>query len=323
MTRSVVRERAVSLAGQLLRSTRRNRLVILIYHRVRPARDAMLPRLPTAAEFDRRMELLREHCNPVPLAEALGAMERGSLPSRAVAVTFDDGYSDNVEVALPILVRRGIPATFFIATGFLDGGAMWNDAVVEAVRRAPGSELNLGDIQLGCHALGTERSRSLAAAAINRSIKHLDPDDRQACVDAVCARVGVDPPPNFMMTAAGVRRLADAGMEIGAHTVNHPILRSVSEEKARGEIRQSRDTLQSIIGKPVTGFAYPNGRPELDYTARDRKIVEEEGFAYAVSTKRGAASTKSERFQLPRFTPWDADESRWLARLLLEFRSPA
>jgi peptidoglycan/xylan/chitin deacetylase (PgdA/CDA1 family) len=112
-------------------------------------------------------------------------------------------------------------------------------------------------------------------------------------------------------------------MEVGAHTRTHPILSTLAPEAAREEIAGSREALARIIGSPVTAFAYPNGRPGEDYGPRERHLVEELGFDYAVATRWGVATTATDHFQLPRFTPWDRDPARWLARLLLQYRQPA
>ena len=112
-------------------------------------------------------------------------------------------------------------------------------------------------------------------------------------------------------------------MEIGAHTMTHPILRALTEQAAAAEIGGSRAALEAITGKPVRAFAYPNGRPGDDYTERDRNLVASLGFDFASSTRWGAATRESDVYQLPRFTPWDRTPARWLARLLLAFRNPA
>lgn len=126
--------RVVSLAGQLIPPASSGRLLVLIYHRVHAERDPMFPGEVDRATFDWQMALLRRFCSPVRLEESLAALMAGTLPARAVAVTFDDGYADNAEVALPVLESHGISATFFIAPAFLDGGRMWNDSIVEAIR---------------------------------------------------------------------------------------------------------------------------------------------------------------------------------------------
>lgn len=310
---------AVSLLGHALPATRANRLLILIYHRVHADPDPMLPGEVDAERFDSQMGLLRRYCHPMPLADGVAGLRAGKLPPRAVAVTFDDGYADNVTVALPILQRHSIKATFFIATGFLDGGRMWNDTVIEAVRRAAGGELDLRVLDLKVEPLGDPAARGALAEKILRKVKHLHPTARLAKVEALKVQVGASLPGDLMMTSAQLCRLSDAGMLIGAHTINHPILCTLSDEEALAEIRDSRSRLEQITAQSVMVFAYPNGRPDVDYTRRDRDLVESLGFDCAVSTASGAATTRSDLFQLPRFGAWDREPERWLARLLLAF----
>jgi peptidoglycan/xylan/chitin deacetylase (PgdA/CDA1 family) len=309
----------VACLARGLPATRAGRLLILIYHRVRPQPDPMFPGEVDALRFDEQMTLLSRHCHPMPLRAAVAGLADRSLPPRSVAVTFDDGYADNASVALPILQRHGIPATFFITAGYLDGGRMWNDSIIEAVRRATVHSLDLADLGLGTVELDSPRARGTVAEAIIGKVKHLEPRERQARVDSLCRRATCALPGDLMMTSAQVRELADAGMEIGAHTMTHPILRSITVTEARREIDESRQRLQSITGRLVDGFAYPNGRPQDDYTERDRNLVEELGFRYALATVNGSATRHSDLFELPRFTPWNRQPERWLARLLLAF----
>ena len=309
----------ISLLGHALPGTRANRLLILIYHRVYPTPDPMFPGEVDAERFDWQMALLRRYCNPLSLSEGVGGLKRGKLPPRAVAITFDDGYADNATVALPILRKHGLTATFFIATGFLDGGRMWNDSVIEAVRRAEGRQLDLEELGLGRLPLGDPVTRGATAEHILRSIKHRAPHDRAEMIRSICEEVGKELPVDLMMTSEQVRNLAVAGMDVGAHTLTHPILRTLPDADARAEIDGSRRSLERIIGRPVRAFAYPNGRPAEDYEERHRKIVESLQFDYAVSTAVGAASRGCDHLQLPRFTPWDKTPARWFPRLLLGF----
>jgi peptidoglycan/xylan/chitin deacetylase (PgdA/CDA1 family) len=313
----------ISTLARALPATRANRLLILIYHRVHPRPDPMFPGEVDAERFDWQMALLRRYCNPMSLAEAVEGLTRGQLPPRAVAITFDDGYADNVSVALPILEKHGLTSTFFIATGFLDGGRMWNDSIIESVRAADGDMLDATEIGLGEWNILTPAARGVATEGIIKAVKHLPPQARQDTVSRLCELVDKPLPANLMMSSAQVGQLAEAGMEVGAHTVTHPILKNLTDQQAKDEIAGSRHRLETIVGAPVQAFAYPNGRPGEDYTERDRAIVESMGFAYAPSTRQGAASNQSDRYQLPRFTPWDRLPERWLGRLLERYRSAA
>ena len=124
-----------------------------------------------------------------------------------------------------------------------------------------------------------------------------------------------------MMRSAQVRSLHAAGMEIGAHTVNHPILTALPDSEARNELSQGRDALQQLIQAPVLTLAYPNGRPGTDYDHRHVAIARELGFKQAVTTAVGVARAGDDVFQLPRFTPWDQGLPKWTARLLLNQRN--
>jgi len=135
-------------------------LSILAYHRVLPEPDPLLQGEPGAAEFERRMRWVKANFNVLSLGEAVRALREDRLPRRALSITFDDGYADNYKVALSILLDLRLPATFFVATGFLDGGCMFNDVAIEALRAAPGPELDLDDLGLGRHALGSDEQRS-------------------------------------------------------------------------------------------------------------------------------------------------------------------
>ena len=111
------------------------RLSILIFHRVLSMPDPLFPDEMHAQRFNEVCGWLKSWFNVLPLDKAVGHLKAGTLPCRAACITFDDGYSDNYHIAMPILQQHGLPCTFFIATGFMDGGCMWNDTIIEAVRR--------------------------------------------------------------------------------------------------------------------------------------------------------------------------------------------
>ncbi len=126
-----------------------------------------------------------------------------------------------------------------------------------------------------------------------------------------------------MMESMQVRTLARAGFEIGGHTVTHPILLKLQPDQARREILDGKARLEELVGRPLRLFAYPNGRPGEDYGPEHVAMARETGFEAAVSTRRGVCTGASDRYQLPRFTPWDQTPERFLARMLLEYRNAA
>jgi peptidoglycan/xylan/chitin deacetylase (PgdA/CDA1 family) len=263
------------------------------------------------------MTLLQAEFNVLALGEACARISRDALPARAACITFDDGYADNEQIALPILKRFGLPATFFVSTGFSDGSIMFNDGVIEAVRRAPAGTYDLTSLGLGSHGVGDGASRRTVIDALIARLKYRAPGERAELVAQLAAAMRSTLPADLMMRPAQIKRLHDEGMEIGAHTINHPILALLDDEEARAEIVGGKCQLEDIAGTPVTLFAYPNGKPGQDYGPRDVDLVRKAGFAAAVSTENGVANRNSDLFQLPRFGPWDRSPHRLGLRLLL------
>ena len=155
------------------------RLSVLIFHRVLPLQDPLFPNEMHARRFDAMCGWLKQWFNVLPLDAAVRQLKAGSLPTRAACITFDDGYADNHHVAMPILRSHGLTGTFFIATGFLDGGRMWNDTIIECVRAGQGSEFDLSSLGLGRHALGSINDRKAAIAAVVNQVKYRAPREPQ------------------------------------------------------------------------------------------------------------------------------------------------
>jgi peptidoglycan/xylan/chitin deacetylase (PgdA/CDA1 family) len=299
----------------LLGVPRTPRLSVLAYHRVLAEHDPFLTGEPDVAEFEQRMRWVKANFEVLPLGDAVRALREDRLPRRALCITFDDGYADNYRSALPILRHLGLPATFFVATGFLDGGCMFNDVVIEAVRHAQCAELDLTDLGLGRHPLGSIEERARAIGGILARLKYFDPEARRRGAFEIGRRANSRVPTDLMMTSEQVRGLHAAGMEIGAHTVTHPILAEIPLGRARREMDASRARLEEITGAPVRLFAYPNGRPRRDYHAEHAALARELGFDAAVSAAWGAARAGDDLYQIPRFTPWDRADWRFGLRL--------
>jgi peptidoglycan/xylan/chitin deacetylase (PgdA/CDA1 family) len=300
-------------------ASKRRKLLILTYHRVVPELDPLLPDEPTAVGFSEQLRVLGGCCTVLSLTDAVRRMHEGTLPAGAVSLTFDDGYANNHDVALPVLQRFGMPATFFITTAYTDGGLMWNDKVIEAVRSSTLRSVDLADLGLGQHELGTDELRVKALAALLAKLKYLSPTVRVTTVDALVTRLGAQLPPRLMLDPAKIRALRAAGMEIGAHTVNHPILATLDRPAAEDEIVASKTRLEQILGEKVRAFAYPNGRPNVDYTDEHVECVRAAGYEVAVSTTRGCAIASADVLQLPRTALWARSSLELRARLVQAF----
>jgi peptidoglycan/xylan/chitin deacetylase (PgdA/CDA1 family) len=293
------------------------RLSILAFHRVLEQADPMFPDLLDQARFEALMGVVAKAFVVLPLGEAASRLKAGTLPPRALSVTFDDGYADNATVAMPALRHLGLSATFFVATGYLDGGWMFNDRIIESVRRADERRLDLRDLGLQQRREVSIGERRRVADELILRAKYLQGTERDAFVTDLERRFGgVQHKRSLMLTSSQVIDLHRAGMEIGGHTISHPILRCIPNAQAEAEIAGGRLALERLIGAPVEVFAYPNGQPGQDYDERHVEIIRRLGFRAAVSTASGTATAASSLFELPRFTPWDRSRLMWIMRLL-------
>lgn len=298
----------------------RARLSILIFHRVLPEPDPLFPDEMHADHFDTVCGWLAKWFNVLPLDQAVRQLKKGELPARAACISFDDGYADNHRIALPILQRHGLTSTFFIATGFLDGGLMWNDMIIETVRGAQADWLDLNSLGLGRHDVSSAGKKQLAIAALIDQIKYRPVAERVDLGTRMARQAHVSLPVDLMMTSREVQAMFRAGMQIGAHTVSHPILARLTDDDARREIVGSRVFLENLLGERVGLFAYPNGKPSEDYNSNSVGIVRSLGFDAAVSTQWGTSRKGDDLLQIRRFTPWDRSRARFGMRLLNNVR---
>lgn len=280
------------------------RLLVLGYHRVLDAPDPMYPGDPDETRFRAQMQVLARDFTVLPLIEALERLSSATLPPRAVSVTFDDGYADNYTRAWPVLRQLGLPATVFVASGFLDGGVMFNDCVLAACRHVSAGDWDTGIPELGVVTVPQAEDRSAFAHGLIRRLKYLDHAKREQYALRLLDSAGVQRPRHLMMTREQVATLHAAGLTIGAHTRNHPILRLLDADRVAQEITRGKTDIEAIIGAPVTLFAYPNGCPVRDYGAREVIILRQLGFRWAVTTANGYADRHHDRLQIPRVDAW-------------------
>ncbi len=174
----------------------------------------------------------------------------------------------------------------------------------------------LSEIGLGVHELGSPEAIRRAIGSVVAGLKYRPPEQRSAAADYVARVASCRLPDDLMMRSEDLRAMRRAGMVIGAHTVTHPILAKVDADVARQEVLDSKLYLEGLLQERVGFFAYPNGKPAVDFRVEDVQAVRALGFDAAVTTGWGAADAGSDRMQLPRFTPWDRTRLRFGARML-------
>ena len=293
------------------------KLLILTYHRLPAEPDPLFPGHIHATKFAQQLDCLRRYFNVLPLAEAMQSLKDDSLPRRAVSITFDDGYKDNHDVAYPLLAERGLAATFFVATGFLGRGRMWNDTIIETVRLA--DVLDLRELGFGKARVQSSQEKHAVIEKLLGHLKYFPAIDRETAVNAICRDLLDDLPQELMMSEENVRELSANTMEIGGHTVTHPILAKIELDEARKEIQHNKVHLEQLTGADVLAFAYPNGRPQQDYNDDHVDLLRNLGFRIAVTTSYGSVVRDSDYLQLNRLSVWSQREWKFVLRLLAEY----
>lgn len=305
--------------------------LILMYHRIADEPVDYWGLAVSPRHFEEQLAVLRRTRHPLPLAEFVRKLIAGTLPPAAVTLTFDDGYVDNLVAGLPRLAAADVPATVFLATGYVDGReAFWWDELVRLIlldNRTTDFELVMrGESML--FELGTEpaaagsgqmphprQSRQGIFEAIYQRLRRLDEEERGAAMIQLRSIFGDQEDRANSSTAMSrdeVRTLVAGGLvTLGAHTVTHPMLTELGPTARRREVADSKADCEALAGAPVGAFAYPYGEFNLEV----RETVKTAGFAFACSTQRGPAAATSDLFALPRLYVSNLDGDAFDRRL--------
>ena len=296
------------LAGPIARGValahRRPRLPILTLHRVNDENDPFMASLPTAV-FAARMTHIARHYRVLTVEDLAARLHDGTAPRNALAITFDDGYRDNLTHAAPILRRLGLPATIFLVTGLIDSPhALWFDRLALAFKSATARRLELADGRV--LSLATVADRLAALYTTRAHLKQVPDDERAPSVERLVEALKPTPerPKRLMLSWDEVAALRGLGFAIGAHTITHPIMSRLAPDQVRSEIHGSKAAIEKHLGTPVRAFAYPNGQPG-DYNEAVTQVVREAGFTCAVTTKRGLNDANTPVLELRRGGPWE------------------
>jgi peptidoglycan/xylan/chitin deacetylase (PgdA/CDA1 family) len=265
-------------------------VVVLGYHRIGDPTATQFDRgvfSASADAFDAQLEVLSRHFDVIGL-DALG--EAARRPGRAVLITFDDGYRDQLELAGRLLHARGLPAAFFLTTGFLDGrGHSWWDEIAVMTRASPRSGIP-ADGRWSTTPIHFEApDREAAVRELLERYRELPGDEGEAFLDhlaAVMETARPDPATASWMTWDGARELERLGHRVGGHTVTHPILSRLDRVGQTREIAECLKRLRAELSGPVDGFAYPSGHPG-SYDSGTAGILREYGVRWAFSFRGG------------------------------------
>jgi peptidoglycan/xylan/chitin deacetylase (PgdA/CDA1 family) len=320
----------------------RRRGVILLYHRVASPRIDPLLLCVSPAHFEEHLDILRKAYAPLSLAELAEASAAGTVPDRAVAVTFDDGYADNGQAAAPILRRHGMRATVFVAGDCLEGRPFYYDELEEILLIAPRlpprlrvvlrgrkHEWEFGDWARLPKNPGRDYWRWNMESPSDPTPRHRcyrelfcllreeKEETRRRTIAALrkAARVGAWKGGRLWMTKAELRRAAKGGtLEFGAHTRSHPALNRLTPRKQRLEIVSGKRMLEAVTGSPARAFAYPYGSP-WDVTPESVQLAREAGFSLACANWAGPVDAESDPFWLPRCLVRDWSGGEFASRL--------
>jgi peptidoglycan/xylan/chitin deacetylase (PgdA/CDA1 family) len=312
LKKALVRSSILGLAGQLARPS----AAILMYHSVVEdpnLTDHVLGVSRDRASFEAHMEILARHFSPVAIDEVTQfAKSSRELPRRAVAVTFDDGFADNYEVALPILNRYGIPAAFYIMVDAVANGVLpWYCRLRFAFNTTNKCEWQ--DLERNrTYSLISPQERRVALTAAWETGARATGAVQQNFVDGVEESLEVEPASpghGSMLNWEQVRSLRKLGHTIGAHTLSHPNVAQVSQSEARFEILESKKRLEAELGEPIEHFSYPHPALNPQWSEQTLQITREAGFQSAVLTTRGPVRAGDEPLALKRInTPADLDQ---------------
>jgi peptidoglycan/xylan/chitin deacetylase (PgdA/CDA1 family) len=288
MKSAVLNLMRVSGAFELMRLMSRRRALILTYHRF--SKDDEEGKT-SAREFVEQLEYLTSHYQIVPLSRMVEYIKGpGPLPPGLAAITIDDGYADSYDVAYPLLLRYSAPATVFVVTEFSDQRAwIWTDKARYLASEARPQRLTtkIGGRELSLD-IGGESSRRQASESINALLKRLPDKVKEDALEQLSQELDVEltgkPPGIFSaITWDQAREMEANGIEIGSHTMTHPILTNIDAERLRRELQGSKSRLEEVLGHRVDQFCYPNG----DNDGRVQCEVARAGYRVAVTIVNG------------------------------------
>ena len=298
-------------AVHVARALQRSRAVVLTYHGVLNGAadyDYLNHNFIAAESFDAQMRYICRHYRPIALRELVAAYREGRTPpDRSVVVTFDDGFANNFSVAFPILRRHSVPFTVFVTTGLVDtpGAMLWTERAKRSLFLHPERSVSLElDGASRILDLSSAAARANASKAVLQRLKRMQPAARNQALDDLERVCGARPVQERereryeFLTWSQVREMASAGVEIGSHTVNHPILTTLDADALRDELVESKRRVEAALGRECLSFAYPNGSP-TDFGPREKTALRDCGYLCGLSLN-GSLNDRPDLYEVDR-----------------------
>jgi peptidoglycan/xylan/chitin deacetylase (PgdA/CDA1 family) len=300
MKRAILKLMRSSGVFASFRELNKHKSLLVTYHRFAPIKDG---RSISSDAFEEQLCYLSKHYTLVKLSTLHDSLTTGRSLARSAVITIDDGFNDAYEIAFPILRKYSVPATFFVITDFLDQKIwLWTDKLRYVTSQLPsGTSIVTVNGRKLTFELDGKSSRLNAATVINSVLKTLPSRTKDAVIEELANSLNVvipDLPPKEYGPVSWDQliEMDKGGIEIGSHTVTHPILPNVDDAQLRWELSGSRERLQSVLNHPITLFCYPNG----SYDERTRRAVGEAGYVCAVTTRPCLSEAGGDPLALPR-----------------------
>jgi peptidoglycan/xylan/chitin deacetylase (PgdA/CDA1 family) len=296
--------------------------LVLGYHRISDSNWDPLNLAISRDNFREQLAVIADKCAIVSVRSMVESQRNNEMLKGHAAITFDDGCEDFIANAVPVLVNSDVPATIFVTTGYA-GQRFWWDEVSNLLRPRDRMVNRLvidfsGTV--GRREFSNLTDHDTAANTVRLicdELLFLDADMRAPIIEQVREQIGLDSEPSGIPSALSAEQLAalraNPVLEVGAHSITHPVLTKLDENAQRREIQGSKALLDALDRKrPVTGFSYPNGA----FSSQICELVRKSGFVYACTSRQGVVRHSTDSYRLPRIWPRNiggAEFRRWFS----------
>lgn len=291
-------------------------LTVLCYHRIMDI-DAAFPYdsdlvSASTSQFRAQLEYISSNYNVINFRYLMDYLRRenGRFPENSLIITFDDGYIDNYTVAYPMLREHGLTATMFVTAGFVGSShVFWWDKIAYIIKKTERDSIDIKSPVNISMDIREFSSRQDCARKLIKKVKEIPDSQKESVIDQLSDQLGVIPvkgKTGYVMSWDQLKEMSEDGIEIGAHSVNHPIFSNIPEERVRKEVRDSKELIEENIGSEVVTFGSP-GRGIMERREREiftrllKEEVRESGYHFSTMYRWGLVYENSfDRYAMER-----------------------